>query len=712
MTPAAPRRRLPIVVGLVLALVVGLLVPLAGQPAPARAAVGSNFDAGFILSDEAFYNRGAMNAGQISAFLRDKGSGCQASTLPCLKDVLIDVDPRPADQFCGALAAASQIGAAQVFEAISIACGINPQVLLVLVEKEQSLVSRTTPTDYSYRYATGFACPDTPPGCSSATAGFVTQVYLAAKQFQRYRVNPGNYNYQAGRNNNILFSPNAACGSSSVFIRNQATAGLYNYTPYQPNAAALANLYGTGDGCSSYGNRNFWRMFTDWFGGTSNLLDSSSFEGSLNGWAYPNGALARQIAGPTSDAKSGQYFVSLYTPTPGRSFAQDVRVSAQQRQSFTGTIWVKSGTVGKTYSGSLVVWGLGGTTEAAVQPFTVGETWTQVTTTLTVANTGHTTIRLEVYLQSTDALLSMDATSLLVEVPEPPRDPVTVTAPSFEGSIGPWRTTVGAATLATRNVGTAAQDGSSVLVAQASNTVSAVGFDVPTTTAVGDTFTATIWARTNTPGKPIEGTAVLSGTGAAVQRVTTSFLAGLTWKQIPVTMTVTKPGITSLRFEVYLRSSNLEFFLDNVSIARNLSANPSFETGVQGWNTGATVLTPTVGVAVLPSPDDASFASTGTTFTGGSIATDTTRRTKVGETYTATIWLRAAAAGNSWDGTLAFWALGGAQELAVTPVSVGTVWTQYRVAIPIAQEGHTTLRVELYTSSPGEVLYLDGLVLN
>ena len=51
-----------------------------------------------------------------------------------------------------------------------------------------------------------------------------------------------------------------------MFIDNQATAALYVYTPYRPNAAALGNMYGTGDSCSSYGNRNFWRMFSDWFG--------------------------------------------------------------------------------------------------------------------------------------------------------------------------------------------------------------------------------------------------------------------------------------------------------------------------------------------------------------------------------------------------------------------------------------------------------------
>jgi len=52
-------------------------------------------------------------------------------------------------------------------------------------------------------------------------------------------------------------------------LQNKATAALYYYTPYQPNAAALANLGGTGDGCSSYGNRNFWVYYNNWFGSTT-----------------------------------------------------------------------------------------------------------------------------------------------------------------------------------------------------------------------------------------------------------------------------------------------------------------------------------------------------------------------------------------------------------------------------------------------------------
>lgn len=124
------------------------------------------------------------------------------------------------------------------------------------------------PTISAYERATGFGCPDSAP-CNAEYFGLFNQLYLAARQYQKYAAYPDKYpRYRPGRNNTILYHPNAACGTSTVFIQNQATAGLYTYTPYRPNAAALANLYGRGDSCSSYGTRNFWRLFTDWFGST------------------------------------------------------------------------------------------------------------------------------------------------------------------------------------------------------------------------------------------------------------------------------------------------------------------------------------------------------------------------------------------------------------------------------------------------------------
>jgi dTDP-4-amino-4,6-dideoxygalactose transaminase len=64
----------------------------------------------------------------------------------------------------------------------------------------------------------------------------------------------------------MRYHPKASCGTKSFLLQNQATANLYYYTPYTPNDAALNNLYGTGDSCSAYGNRNFWRFYHDWFG--------------------------------------------------------------------------------------------------------------------------------------------------------------------------------------------------------------------------------------------------------------------------------------------------------------------------------------------------------------------------------------------------------------------------------------------------------------
>ncbi len=106
----------------------------------------------------------------------------------------------------------------------------------------------------------------TPPPCNPAYAGLFNQLYSASRRFQEYADPANNFRYKAGQWNQIQYNPDLACGTGNVFLANRATAGLYNYTPYQPNTAAMANLYGTGDACSAYGNRNFWRMFSDWFG--------------------------------------------------------------------------------------------------------------------------------------------------------------------------------------------------------------------------------------------------------------------------------------------------------------------------------------------------------------------------------------------------------------------------------------------------------------
>ena len=252
-------------VALATALAVAASLAVATAPADrAEAATGADFNPGYIISDSAMYNGNAMGTGEVQAFLNSKVPVCRSS-YACLTNYGQDTPTIPASAFCSTYQGLPSESAAQIIARVGIACSISQKVLLVLLEKEQSLVSSSTPTATRFAKATGFGCPDTAP-CDSSYGGFFYQVYYAARQFQLYAARPGSYNYQAGRVNNVLFNPNAACGSSPVFIQNKATAGLYNYTPYQPNAAALANMYGLGDGCSAYGNRNFWRMYSDFFG--------------------------------------------------------------------------------------------------------------------------------------------------------------------------------------------------------------------------------------------------------------------------------------------------------------------------------------------------------------------------------------------------------------------------------------------------------------
>jgi uncharacterized protein with LGFP repeats len=65
-----------------------------------------------------------------------------------------------------------------------------------------------------------------------------------------------------------------------VKIQNLATHALYIYTPYTPNDAALANLTGIGDSCSSYGNSNFWEYYTSWFDAHANLSAEIADQGN------------------------------------------------------------------------------------------------------------------------------------------------------------------------------------------------------------------------------------------------------------------------------------------------------------------------------------------------------------------------------------------------------------------------------------------------
>ncbi|MDQ3064773.1 MAG: hypothetical protein M3Q36_00705, partial [bacterium] len=249
---------------------------------PTNASSLAGWSAGLIMDDAVMTNKDSMTVSQIQTFLNSKVGACDTngqqlseyggpdlnsdgkvqrwewgqsrynqSTFTCLKDY-----------------SENGISAAQIIFNSAQKYSINPQVLIALLQKEQGLVTDTWPLNIQYRSATGYGCPDTAP-CDTQYYGLTNQLNWSATMFRAILNNsPTWYTPYVLGDNYIQWSPNGACRGTTVNIQNRTTQALYNYTPYQPNQAALNAGYGTGDSCSAYGNRNFTLYFTDWFGST------------------------------------------------------------------------------------------------------------------------------------------------------------------------------------------------------------------------------------------------------------------------------------------------------------------------------------------------------------------------------------------------------------------------------------------------------------
>lgn len=125
---------------------------------------------------------------------------------------------------------------------------INPRFLIVLLQKEMSLIEETSPTSRQLDWAVGYGCPDG-AACGERWRGFGKQVNSAALQFFDYMVHPNRYTYKAGATY-VFNNPYSTTvqGTMTVTPANQATAALYNYTPHVYN-----------------GNYNFYKIWQRYF---------------------------------------------------------------------------------------------------------------------------------------------------------------------------------------------------------------------------------------------------------------------------------------------------------------------------------------------------------------------------------------------------------------------------------------------------------------
>lgn len=238
----------------------------------ARVEARATFNPARIIDDAVFTDDGTLTISQIQQFLNSKVPKCDTNGTKMYNSTLTRAQygrskGAPPPYKCLKDYTEGGKKAAQIIYEAAQAYDINPQVLIVTLQKEQGLVTDDWPWPIQYRAAMGFACPDTAP-CDPDFAGFTKQVQQAARHYRNYFDENPDWIIPYTRGSNfIYYHPDMdRCGGKTVNIQNRSTAALYNYTPYQPNKAALAANYGTGDSCSSYGNRNFFNYFNDWFG--------------------------------------------------------------------------------------------------------------------------------------------------------------------------------------------------------------------------------------------------------------------------------------------------------------------------------------------------------------------------------------------------------------------------------------------------------------
>ena len=169
-----------------------------------------------------------------------------------------------------------KVSAAQAIYDISQTNKINPQFLLVLLQKEQSLIEDKSPRQSQLDWATGYGCPDG-SSCNPRWKGLYKQVNSASLQFMYYMngcQEIDSPSYKPGANY-CSFKPGETYtftnpystlkqGNDVVTIENKATAGLYIYTPHVYN-----------------GNYNFHKIWQRYFTRT-----------------YPNGTLLQAIGEP------------------------------------------------------------------------------------------------------------------------------------------------------------------------------------------------------------------------------------------------------------------------------------------------------------------------------------------------------------------------------------------------------------------------------
>jgi len=250
-----------------------------------------------MIDDAVFDNTNSMNAAQIDSFLNGFPNSCISTNHGF-------VSPYPNDWYTYG----ANVSAGTVIRRAADIWGINPQVILATLQKEEQLVNGSQGcATWRYWSAMGYDCPGSATYSYPATGGgatcvahesnvgFSQQVSHGAWQleFGRYRSEGnGNLGYDGDQGikyygymtqgsrprcgaissqcssadlQSVYYDGNITLSNGSTFVDNGATASLYSYTPYlnQSFPGIFESFFGAGSttGASPYPSSAIFRSY-------------------------------------------------------------------------------------------------------------------------------------------------------------------------------------------------------------------------------------------------------------------------------------------------------------------------------------------------------------------------------------------------------------------------------------------------------------------
>jgi hypothetical protein len=217
----------------------------------------AEFNPNRIISDETLLDYDSMDLDDIQSFLESKNSFLATystinahGTVKPVSEMIYDATHDNYD--CDGVTLSDNPTEAEKDAKCRHITTVNPKFLLVLLQKEASLIEDPSPIQSHLDWATGYGCSDG-LACIPYYKGIGKQINSASLQFLEYFNNPSRYKYKVGQTyvgenkysglktiaeaindgtyNKIAASPDMVV----VTPENQATAALYIYTPHVYN---------------------------------------------------------------------------------------------------------------------------------------------------------------------------------------------------------------------------------------------------------------------------------------------------------------------------------------------------------------------------------------------------------------------------------------------------------------------------------------------